>query len=191
MHRFAVLAAASACVVLLAGSAPALGDTSVLVPAGTEVLLKFDTPVDSQTTLQGTTVQFEVASDVVVDRAVVLRAGTSAHGIVTAVSQPGLFGKGARVHVDSIQTATVDGRPLQLSPVDVTPDTVRQIQGASRTPGTGVAGIVLLWPIGFLGGSLVHGGQVQAPAGAVVTVQIPQAAQVDVPSTSVHPIPVE
>ena len=181
MRRFAALAAAGTLLVSLAGLAPALGDTPVLVPAGTPVLLRFDTPVDSATTRQGTAVQFEVASDVVVARAIVLRAGTSADGVVTRVSQPGLFGRGARVLIGSIETTAVDGRPLQLSPVNVTSSTVRKIEGASRTAGAGVAGIVLIWPIGFLGGSLAHGGQVQAPAGAVVTVKIPQVAQVDVP----------
>jgi len=159
----------------------ALGSTPVVVPAGTEVLLKFDTPVDSSTTTQGAIVKFEVASDVLVDRSVILRAGAAAQGVATEVSQPGLFGKGARVRIDSIQVTAVDGRPVQLSSVDVTPDTVPRIQGASRAAGSGFAGIVLFWPIGFLGGSLAHGGQVEAPAGAVATATVPQAVQIDVP----------
>ncbi len=181
MRRIATIIAAAVLVVAAAGAAPALADVGVPVPAGAEVLLRFETPVDSSTTQQGTAVQFEVASDVVVDRSIVIRAATPARGVVTAVAHPGLFGKGARVHIESIDTTAVDGRPIKLSPVDVTPDTVAQIQGASRTAGSGVAGIVLIWPIGFLGGSLVHGGQVQAPAGAVVTTTVSEAAQIAVP----------
>jgi hypothetical protein len=181
MRRLAALAAAGALAVSLSGVCAATADTPVLVPPGTAVLLKFDTGVDSSTTKQGSAVQFEVASDVLVDRSVVIRAGTDARGVVTAVSQPGLFGKGARVRIDSIQATAVDGRPVQLAPVDVTSDTVRQIQGASRTAGSGFAGIILLWPIGLLGGSLSHGGQVEAPAGAVATTTVPTAVQIDVP----------
>ncbi|HLJ59150.1 MAG TPA: hypothetical protein VKZ50_05405 [bacterium] len=180
MHRlvgFAAVALAASLAVLPA----ALGSTPVEAPAGTEVLLKFDTPVDSSTTKQGAIVKFEVASDVLVDRSVILRAGAAAQGIATEVAQPGLFGKGARVRIDSIQVTAVDGRPVQLASVDVTPDTVPRIQGASRAAGSGFAGIVLLWPIGFLGGALAHGGQVEAPAGAVATTTIPQAVQIDVP----------
>ncbi len=181
MLRIATIVTAAVLAAAAVGPAPALADAGVLVPAGTAVLLRFETPVDSATTAQGTAVQFEVASDVVVDRAIAVRAATPAHGIVTAVAHPGLFGKGARVHIESVETAAVDGRPVKLSPVDVTPDTVAQIHGASRTAGSGVAGIVLIWPIGFLGGSLVHGGQVQVPAGAVVTTTVSEAAQVAVP----------
>jgi hypothetical protein len=151
-------------------AAPAAGAaTTVTVPSGTKVLLKFLTPVNSATTKQGTAVRFSVASDVIVNRHVVIRRGAPARGIVTAVSQPGRFGKNARVHIDGVQATAVDSRPVALSPLDVTPNTVRQVKDVGAAAGSSVVGAIVLGPIGLAAGALVKGGQVSVPAGAIGT----------------------
>jgi len=181
MRRLLALGAAVTLTVSLAGSTPATAGTSVLVPTGTKVLLKFITPVDSSTIKEGATVKFEVAADVLVDRYVIFRLGTPAQGTVTDVSQPGIFGKNARVHIAYVQATAVDGRPVRLSPLDVTPQSIQQVKDVGAAGATSIAGAILLGPIGLAAGALIHGGQVQVPAGAVGTTEVSQAMQMEVP----------
>ncbi len=142
------------------------------VPAGTSVLLKFLEPMDSATVKEGSTVKFEVAADVLVQRTVIFKQGTPAQGIVTDVSKPGIFGKNARVHIAYIQVTAADGRPVRLSPIDVTPDSIKQVKDVGAAAGSSVAGAILLGPIGIAAGALIHGGDVSVPAGAVGTTKI-------------------
>lgn len=154
-------------VAALAAFAVPVQASDVDVPAGTQVLLKFLEPLDSATIKEGTTVKFEVATDVLVQRSVIFKQGTPAQGTVTDVSHPGIFGKNARVHIAFIQVTASDGRPVRLSPIDVTPDSIKQVKDVGAAAGSSVAGAILLGPIGIAAGALIHGGDVSVPAGAV------------------------
>jgi hypothetical protein len=137
------------------------------IPAGTSVPLTFLSPVDSSTIQEGAAVRFEVASDVLVGRTIVFRRGAPARGTVTDVSQPGIFGASARIHIGFIQANAVDGRPVRLSPLDITPQAISQVENTGAAAGSSVAGAILLGPIGLAAGALIHGNQVSLPAGAV------------------------
>jgi hypothetical protein len=136
------------------------------IPAGTSVPLTFLSPVDSSTIQEGAAVRFEVASDVLVGRTIVFRRGAPARGTVTDVSQPGIFGASARIHIGFIQANAVDGRPVRLSPLDIT-QAISQVENTGAAAGSSVAGAILLGPIGLAAGALIHGNQVSLPAGAV------------------------
>ena len=120
---------------------------------------------------------FTVASDVIVDRTVVIKQGTPAQGLVVSITKPGIFGRNARVQIDFVQTAGVDGRPILLSPVSVTPASIREARDTGGAVGASMAGVILLGPIGLAGGALIRGGHVNVPAGAVaVTSTAPQTS---------------
>lgn len=176
-----IVVAIAAIALLVAAGVPVQGATPVKVPAGTKVLLKFLTPVDSAKAKEGDTIKFEVAVDTLLDRTVVFRQGTAGQGIVTDVSPPGIFGKNARVHIAYIQVNAVDGKPVRLSPLDVTPDSVRQVQDVGGAGATAITGAILLGPIGIAAGALVRGGNVSLPAGAVGTTSLPNTITVEVP----------
>jgi hypothetical protein len=148
---------------------PAHAASVVTVPAGTKVLLRFETPVASGTIKEGTPVKFTVATDVLVGRTVIFKEGTPAQGLVTDVSKPGIFGKNARVHIGYIEVAAVDGKPVRLAPLEVTPESVRQVADVGAAGATALTGAILLGPIGLAAGALIHGGNVNLPAGAVGT----------------------
>jgi hypothetical protein len=166
---------------LVAPAVPAFAESTVEVPAGTTVLLKFVTPMDSSTVKEGTVVQFEVAADVLAGRSVIFRQGAPAQGVVTDVSQPGIFGKNARVHIAYVEATAVDGRPVRLSPLDVTPESIRQVQDVGAAGASSLAGAILLGPVGLAAGALIHGGHVSVPAGAVGTTKVEQTFQITVP----------
>lgn len=175
--------AAAVLVALLAvlGAPPADAGTVVTVPAGTKVLLKFLEPLDSSKAKEGDVVKFEIAADVLVDRYVIFRLGDPARGIVTDVSQPGIFGKNARVHISYIQATAADGRPVRLAPLDVTPASIRQVKDVGAAGATSLTGAILLGPLGLAAGALIHGGHVTVPAGAVGTSSVAQTIRVAVP----------
>ncbi len=176
-HIIAAVAIAGLAVAVV----PANAGPTVSVPVGTDVLLKFLTPVDSGTVKEGAEIKFEVASDVLIDRLVIFRMGDPGRGIVTDVSQPGIFGKNARVHIAFIQATAVDGRPVRLSPLDVTPESVREVKDAGAAGASSLAGAILLGPVGLAAGAFIHGGQVSVPAGAVGTTKVAQTFQITVP----------
>jgi hypothetical protein len=159
---------------------PAHAASVLTVPAGTKVLLRFETPVDSSTITEGAAVKFTVATDVLIGRAVAFRQGTPAQGIVTDVSKPGIFGKNARVHIAYIQANAVDGRPVRLAPLDVTPSSVRQVGDVGAAGATSLTGAILLGPVGLAAGALVHGGNVNLPAGAVGTSSVEETLHLPV-----------
>ncbi len=157
---------------------PAHAQSLVTVPAGTKVLLRFDTPIDSGTITEGTAVKFTVATDVLVGRTVVFRQSTPAQGIVTDVSKPGIFGKNARVHIAYLQANAVDGKPVRLAPLDVTPDSIKQVGDVGAAGATSLTGAILLGPLGLAAGAFIHGGNVSLPVGAVGTSSVAQDFQI-------------
>jgi len=56
---------------------------------------------------------------------------------------------------------------VRLSPIDVTPDSIKQVKDVGAAAGSSVAGAILLGPIGIAAGALIHGGDVSVPVGAV------------------------
>ncbi|MGQ0571990.1 MAG: hypothetical protein ACT4P5_21000 [Armatimonadota bacterium] len=177
---FVRLSAVFVLAVSLALPATAVASTVVTVPAATRVPLKFLATLDSSTAQQGQAVRFEVPSDVLVGRRVVVRRGASARGLVRSVEKAGAFGKNARIRIGFVQTTAVDGRPLALSNVDITPNNMRNVKDVGGAAGASAVGLVLLGPIGIAAGALVRGGHVQVPAGAVAIVATTSRARVAV-----------
>jgi hypothetical protein len=178
MRTMTVLAAMFAVALALI---PANAGAIVSVPAGTKVLLRFETPVDSATIPEGAAIRFTIATDVLIGRTPVFTRGTPAQGIVTDVSKPGIFGKNARVHIAYIEANAVDGKPVRLAPLDVTPSSVKQVQDVGAAGVSSITGAILLGPVGLAAGALIHGGDVNLPAGAVGTSSIETPVQIPVP----------
>lgn len=149
---------------------PALANTTE-VPAGTAVPLQFLAPLESSTIEKGATIRFKVATDVLVGRTVVFRKGAPAQGTVTDVGHPDIYGTSAHVRIEFIQAGAVDGRPVRLSPLDLTPGSAFGIAAAASAAGA----IVFHSVFGLAVGTLVHGGDLSLPAGAVAVTKVTEA----------------
>jgi hypothetical protein len=147
---------------------------TVYVPAGTPIGLKFLTPVDSRKTTEGSKVRFQVVAGIVQGHSTLVRSGTTVTGTVTRVLHPGAFGASARVVIGFLAVNAVDGRPLKLSDVIVSKDTVTKSRIAAAS--TGVVGAVILGPAGLLAGALIRGNDVEVPRGTIVTDTIRNSA---------------
>ncbi|MGH2375140.1 MAG: hypothetical protein ACRDIC_16935 [bacterium] len=141
--------------------------TTVLVPSGTKVPIRFLEAADSQTAKAGQRVRFRVSEDVVAAGKIVIRFNTPAQGTIDAVSPPGTLGKNARVHISSLRTTAVDGRSIGLAPVEISPEGLRQAKDTGGAVAAGTAGLVLIGPVGIVAAVLVRGGHVSIPAGTV------------------------
>lgn len=173
--------AVAAILAIVLAMVPAFAGSALTVPAGTKVLLRFETPVDSGKIAEGAAIRFTVATDVLIDRTPAFRRGTPAQGIVTDVSKPGIFGKNGRVHIAYIQADAVDGKPARLAPLDVTPDSIRQVGDVGAAGATSLTGAIILGPVGLAAGALIRGGNVDVPAGAIGTSSLEQDLQVQIP----------
>jgi hypothetical protein len=152
------------------------GAAMVILPIGTQVGLKFMTPVDSSTVATGTRVHFQVFADVVSGGHVVVRHGTRASGTVTDVTKPGAFGTNAKVVIGYLTTTAVDGSKVHLRDLIVSKAMVSNAHVGAA--GAAVAGAVVLGPVGLLAGALVKGGHVSVPAGTAVTDTTDMSARV-------------
>lgn len=167
MSRLGNAALALIIVITLALPPIAQAATTVLVPVGTKVPIRFVEAIDSRTAKVGQRVRFRVSEDVAVGGRAVIRFNTAAQGIIDAVNPPGSLGKNARVHISSLRTTAVDGRSVGLAPVEISPEGLRQAKDTGGAVAAGTAGLVLLGPVGIVAAVLVRGGHVSIPAGTV------------------------
>lgn len=144
--------------------------TNVTVPVGTKVALQFINAIDSTTAKEGQQVNFRVAGDVVVARHAVIKRGAPGKGTIVSVAPPGVFGKNARIHIAFITARAVDGKPVKLSPIEITPEMMRQVKDTSGAVAAGTVGLILLGPLGVAAAALVRGGHVALGAGSVAIV---------------------
>ena len=138
--------------------------TPVVVPTGTKIGLEFTTPLDTQTAGKGDKVQFRVVADVIVGPLVVIQKGVQVTGTVTSVRKPTMFGVSSRVVIEDLSVNAVDGKPVTLNNVMISPNNTKHIAGADAAT---VAETILRGPAGLLGGAVVRGGYVKVPVGAV------------------------
>lgn len=149
---FAVLTAAALSVVSFAQS----------IPEGTPVMLKFDQAVSSNTAKKGDPVRFKVAAPVKANGKTYINFGTPVTGIVSRVSKRGSFGKNARLEF-TLNPITVHGHMVTLEPRAKG----KEFKG-SRTDHAAEAsggGLVLLGPVGLVGGAFVKGKSIEVHPG--------------------------
>jgi hypothetical protein len=149
---------------------PAYAATTVSVPPGTRVALQFRSGLDSSTAKEGQRVNFRVAANVVVNRFVVIREGASARGTITDVTPPGVLGKSARIIISFVTATAVDGRPVRLSAIHITPNDVREAKDVAGAAGAATVGMIILGPLGVAAAALVKGGHVVIGRGTVAVV---------------------
>lgn len=87
----------------------------VLLHAGTPVELETIMPVDGKFLNVGQTIEFRVKYDVVVNRRVVIAAGSPARGIITRLDKPKMMGKGGYMEIQPQYVNTVDNQMLPIS----------------------------------------------------------------------------
>ena len=132
------------------------------------VKIKTVTPLDSKKNKTGDSVEFAVAEDLYAAGMLVLAKGAVGRGKLTKVDQAQNFGRDAKMEVsfetiealDMTQVATLLGEKAK-----------KETESMAVAAGAGVAGMILLGPIGVVGAAFVHGKNITIPEGTVLYIQ--------------------
>ncbi|MDI6869829.1 MAG: hypothetical protein QME79_00485 [Bacillota bacterium] len=149
------------------------GGEPVQLEQGTLVKIKLGTELNSQTSKIGDKVKFQVAQDVKVEGKLIFPAGTLGEGRVTEVVSAGNLGRDGRVQVDFGSLVALDG---QAFPVAVDEKATEMNKSLQVAAGASMAGVLLLGPVGLVGGYFVRGKDVIIPIGTEFFVSLTTSA---------------
>lgn len=144
----------------------------VSLPAQSLVKIALLKTVDSGKAQVGDVINYRVTEDVVVDGRIVIPAGIIGHAKVTEVSSAGRLGKDGRIVVDFGRIASLDGTNVQLR---VDERATQENKSLELAAGASMAGIVLLGPVGLVGGYFIKGKDVKIEANAQFYVETERA----------------
>lgn len=150
------------------------GGTPVQVEKGTLVKIKLGTELNSETSKLGDKVKFQVSQDVKVDGRLVIPAGTPGEGRVIEVTKAGNLGRDGRVRVNFGTIQALDGQEF---PVEVDEKATEMNKSLQFAAGASMAGVLLLGPVGLVGGYFVKGKDVIIPIGTEFFVSVTASAQ--------------
>ncbi|HHY15003.1 MAG TPA: hypothetical protein GX521_02895, partial [Firmicutes bacterium] len=147
----------------------------VSLPAQSLVKVQLLKTIDSGQAKAGSEVVYEVVEDVVVESRVVIPAGVRGIATLTEVSSAGRLGKDGRVVVDFGRLSSLDGTRIKLRVDEKATEKNKSLELAA---GASMAGIVLLGPVGLVGGYFVRGKDVKIEANVPFYVETERASSV-------------
>lgn len=145
-----------------------LQTSSAVLVKDSLIKIKTVTPLDSKKNKTGDPVEFEVAEDVYLAGMLVIGKGAIGRGKLAKVDQAQNFGRDAKMEVnfetvealDMTQVATLLGEKAK-----------KETESMALAAGAGVAGMILLGPIGVVGAAFVHGKNITIPPGTLLYIQ--------------------
>ena len=140
----------------------------VIVPANTLVKIALITPVQSKNIKVGDVINYQVAEDVIEDGMLLFTKGEPGEGVVTKVKQASNFGRNGAVEIDFKTTTAVDGSTVNTL---LGQESKEKMENMAMAAGASLAGMLILGPIGIIGGAFVHGKNVDLPEGTELYIQ--------------------
>ncbi|BAL82012.1 hypothetical protein SELR_03040 [Selenomonas ruminantium subsp. lactilytica TAM6421] len=140
----------------------------VTVPKNTLIKVALVDPVKSKNLKKGDTIRYKVAADVIVNGKLVFAKGEPGDGTVNSVKQAKNFGRNAKLDIDYKQVKSIDGTYVATFMGE---ESKKEMKNLAMAAGASLAGIVLLGPIGVIGGAFVNGKNIDLPAGTEFYIQ--------------------
>lgn len=134
----------------------------------TLVKIKLTQPLESKKNKVGDPVAFEVAEDVYAGGMLVLPKGAPGKGRLTKVEQAQNFGRDAKMEA---AFETVEALDMTAVATLLGEKAKKETQSMAAAAGAGVAGMILLGPIGVVGAAFVHGKNITIPTGTTLYIQ--------------------
>lgn len=138
----------------------------------TLVKIKLTNALDSKTARVGDVVNFQVSNDVFVNDFLVISKGSLGKGKITKVEQAQNFGRDAKLEVEFEMIQALDGTTISTF---LGQKAKKETETMAVAAGASMVGMVLLGPVGIVGGVFVQGQQVKVPAGAEMFIQTKDA----------------
>ena len=142
---------------------------TVTLPKDSVIKLEFAEDLSSKTAQAGDVVKYKVADNVFVNDVLVIPKGAEGLGKVMKVVGPRMFGQDARIDVDFGFLYAIDNTYVKVFLGEIAKQEAKTIAGAA---GATIGGMVVLGPIGVIGGAFVTGKSVNIPAGSITFVQV-------------------
>lgn len=140
----------------------------VMVPKNTVLKIALTQEVNAKKLKAGDVIRYKVAEDVVQDGMLVFAKGQPGEGTVRKVTQARNFGRDARLEVDFHTTKAMDGTDVKTF---VGEESKQEMKSYAMAAGASVAGMLLLGPIGIIGGAFVKGKNIDLPEGTELFIQ--------------------
>lgn len=140
----------------------------VTLPKDSVFKVAFTSELSTKNSRQGDAVHFKAADNLYVNDVLVLPKGATGVGVVKKVVQPGIFGKDGRIDIDFTYIYGVDGTKLPITVGELAKQKAESIAGAA---GAAIGGMIILGPVGIVGGAFVKGNSVTIPVGCETYVQ--------------------
>lgn len=146
----------------------------VTLPKDTVLKIEFTEAMASKTSREGDQVHFKVADNYYMNEVLVIPKGAKGTGSISKVVQPGMFGKDGRIDIKFSHVVAIDGSDVAITVGELAKQQATSIAGAA---GATIGGMVLLGPVGVVGGAFVKGKAINIPVGAVTYVQTVDAVE--------------
>jgi len=140
----------------------------VTLPKDSVIQVEFTQELGNKINKVGDEVGFKAADNLYVNDVLVLPKGAIGVGKIKKVVQPGIFGKDGRVDINFMYINGVDGTKIPVFVGELAKQQAKSYAGAA---GAAIGGMVILGPVGVIGGAFVKGSSVVIPEGSVTCVQ--------------------
>ena len=140
----------------------------VTLPKDSVIKIEFTQELGNKINKVGDEVGFKAADNLYVNDVLVLPKGATGVGKIKKVVQPGMFGKDGRVDINFMYIYGTDGTEIPVFVGELAKQQAKSYAGAA---GAAIGGMIILGPIGAIGGAFVKGSSVVIPAGSVTYVQ--------------------
>lgn len=131
--------------------------------------IKLITPLNTRTSRAGDAIRFQVADDIYVDGSLIIPKGAQGVGKVDKVEESKNFGRDAKIQINFDSVDSIDGSLIRTV---LGEKAKAENKSLATAAGASVAGMMILGPVGIVGGAFVHGKDVEIPAGTEVYIQI-------------------
>ncbi len=142
--------------------------SSVTVAKDSLIKIKIMTKLDTKQSRPGDSVEFQALEDVYVSGFLVIGKGAPGIGRVTKVEPAKNFGRDAQLEIAFNGITAMDGTKLETFLGEKAKEETKSL---AKAAGATVAGLVILGPIGIVGGAFVHGQDITIPAGTMLYIQ--------------------
>ena len=140
----------------------------VTLPKDSVIKIQFAQELGNKINKIGDEVGFKAADNLFVNDVLVLPKGATGVGKVKKVVQPGIFGKDGRVDINFMYILGTDGTEIPVFVGELAEQQAKSYAGAA---GAAIGGMIILGPIGVVGGAFVKGSSVTIPEGSITYVQ--------------------
>lgn len=138
------------------------------VPANTLIKVALVDPVNAKNLKAGDVIRYKVVQDVIVNNQLVFAKGEPGEGVVKKVQQAKNFGRNAEVEIEFHKTKAIDGTYVETF---LGAESEQEMKNLAMAAGASLAGIVILGPIGIIGGAFVKGKNIDLPEGTEFYIQ--------------------